>query len=230
MERNECKITIISRKQQGDKKMAKKLYDEYGNEVRVAKRGGCLKWFGIGLVLFLVVSVIVSIGEDDNTPSSSQSASVASTEQPAEQEVEEEVKEESFGIGDTIQTGNLSVKVNNVSSASVIESTFSQEVPSTGNYLLVDMTVRNDGNEAVMVDSSNFKLVKGETIYNSDGTATLYANDDMGSFLVNSLNPEAVLSGTVVFDISENSAADPDLQLEISSNMFFGEKVYVNLN
>lgn len=210
--------------------MAKKLYDEYGNEVRVAKRGGCLKWFGIGLVLFLVVSVIASMGEDDNTPSSSQSASVASTEQPAEQEEEKEVEEESFGIGDTIQAGDLSVKVNNVSSASVIESMFSQEVPSTGNYLLIDMTVRNDGNDAVTVDNNNFKLVRGETTYNSDSTATIYANEDSTSFFLNSLNPEATLSGTVVFDISENSAGDPDLQLEISSNMFFGEKVYIDLN
>lgn len=211
--------------------MARRLYDEYGNEVKVRKGGGCWTWFGIALVLFLVVSVMVFMGEDDNIPSSTQSTSVASTEQPAEQEEEkEEETEESFGIGDTIQAGDLSVKVNNVSRASVIETPFSQEVPSTGNYLLVDVTVRNDGNEAAMVDSSNFKLVKGETTYNSDGTATLYANDDMGSFLVNSLNPEAALSGTVVFDISENSAGDPDLQLEISSNIFFGEKVYVDLN
>ena len=221
--------------------MARRLYDEHGNEVRVVKRGGCLKWFGIALALFFVVSVIASMGEEDNTPSSTQSVSVAQTEQPAEQEateveeesteetVEEET-EESFGIGDTIQAGNLSVEVNNVSNASVIDSTFSQEVPSTGNYLLVDVTVRNDGNEAVTVDNNNFKLVRGETTYNSDSTATRYANEDSNSFFLNSLNPEAALSGTVVFDISENSAGDPDLQLEISSNMFFGEKVYVNLN
>ena len=215
--------------------MARRLYDEDGNEVRVVKRGGCLKWFGIALALFLVTSVIASMGEEDNTPSSTQSAQ---TKQSAEQEeteetteeVVEEEPEESFGIGDTVQAGDLSARVDNVSRASVVESAFSQEVPSTGNYLLVDMTVRNDGNESVTVDSNNFKLVKGEITYDSDSTATLYANDDSTSFFLNSLNPAATLSGTVVFDISENSAGDPDLQLEISSNMFFGEKVYVNLN
>lgn len=203
--------------------MARKLYDEDGNEVRVVKRGGCLKWFGIALALFLVISVVASMGEEDNTPSSTQSAQ---TEQSAEQE---EV-EESFGIGDTVQTGDLSASVDNVSRASVVESAFSQEVPSTGNYLLVDVTVRNDGNESVTVDNNNFKLVKGEMTYNSDSTATRYANEDSNSFFLNSLNPEATLSGTIVFDISENSAEDPDLQLEISSSMFSGEKVYVNLN
>lgn len=76
-------------KEQGGKKMARRLYDEHGNEVRVRKRGGCLKWFGIGLVLFFVFSVIASMGEESNTPSTPQSVSVASTEQPAEQEVEE---------------------------------------------------------------------------------------------------------------------------------------------
>lgn len=216
--------------------MARRLYDERGNEVRVGKRGGCLKWFGIGLFLFIVTGVISTTGEEDNTPSSTQSASVASTEQPAEQEetkeevIAKEETEELFVIGDTVQAGDLSARVDNVSRASVIESAFSQEVPSTGNYLLVDVTVRNDGNESVTVDSNNFKLVKGETTYDSDSTATLYANEDSTSFFLNSLNPEATLSGTVVFDISENSAGDPNLQLEISSNMFFGEKVYVNLN
>jgi len=206
--------------------MARRLYDEDGNEVRAVRRGGWLKWFGIALALFLVTSVIASMGEEDNTPSATQSVSVAQTEQPAGQEA----TEESFGIGDTVQAGDLSARVDNVSRASVVESAFSQEVPSTGNYLLVDVTVRNDGNESVTVDSNNFKLVKGEITYDSDSTATLYANDDSTSFFLNSLNPEATLSGTVVFDISENSAGDPDLQLEISSNMFFGEKVYVDLN
>ena len=206
--------------------MARRLYDEDGNEVRVVKRGGCLKWFGIALVLFLVTSVIAFMGEEDNTPSSTQSVSVAQTEKPAEQEE----TEQSFGIGDTVQAGDLSARVDNVSRASVIESAFSQKVPNTGNYLLVDVTVRNDGNESVMVDSNNFKLVKGETTYDSDSGATLYANDDSTSFFLNSLNPEATLSGTVVFDISENSAGDPDLQLEISSSVFLGEKVYVDLN
>lgn len=70
--------------------MARRLYDEHGNEVRVVKRGGCLKWFGIALALFFVVSVIASMGEEDNTPSSTQSTSVASTEQPAEQEETDE--------------------------------------------------------------------------------------------------------------------------------------------
>ena len=129
--------------------MGRRLYDERGNEVRVGKRGGCLKWFGIALALFLVTSVIASMGEEDNTPSSTQSTSVAQTEQPAEQEateveeqstdeeVVEEETEQSFGIGDTIQAGDLSARVDNVSKASVVESAFSQEVPSTGNYLLV---------------------------------------------------------------------------------------------
>lgn len=209
--------------------MARRLYDEHGNEVRVKRRGGCLKWLGIGLILFVVIGFIGAMGIDDDTASTPQSASVTPVDNNESVEQTEEV-EQAYGIGDTIKAGDLSVAVNGVSNVSMIESAFSQEVPSTGNYLLVDVTVRNDGNEAVTVDTNNFKLVRGETTFNSDSTATLYANEDSTSFFLNSLNPEAKLSGTVVFDISQNSASDPDLQLEVSSNMFFGEKVYVDLN
>ena len=73
--------------------MARRLYDEYGNEFKARKRGGCFKWLGIGFILFLAIGVIGSMGQDDNTSSAPQSVSIAPTEQPAEQEVKQ-VEEE----------------------------------------------------------------------------------------------------------------------------------------
>lgn len=38
--------------------MARRLYDEHGREVRVRRRGGCLKWIGIGFIIFIALGVL----------------------------------------------------------------------------------------------------------------------------------------------------------------------------
>lgn len=59
--------------------MARRLYDEHGNEVRVRRRGGCLKWLGIGLILFVAIGFIGSMGQDDSTTLTPPTTSVSST-------------------------------------------------------------------------------------------------------------------------------------------------------
>ena len=66
--------------------MARRLYDEDGNEVRVVKRGGCLKWLGIGVLLIFVLAYF---GSQTDTETTSQVA--VSTESVSVESVEEVV-------------------------------------------------------------------------------------------------------------------------------------------
>lgn len=216
--------------------MTRRLFDEDGNEVFVnsKRRGnsGCLKrLLVVGAVVFVLLVVGALLGDDSATQNTeTESATSEVTKNSAETTESTEPEEQTYGIGETVDAGDLTFTVNGKETATSISTGFSEEIPSTGNYLLVDITVTNNGNESILVDSNSFKLLRGETKYDADGTATLYANEDSSSFLLNSLNPEATVTGVVAFDISEESASDPELQIEMSDNIFYGKKAQVLLN
>ena len=191
------------------------------------KKGGCLKW------LILIGGAIFILGfcgamaldpveepEDETTEQTDEGTTETATYN----------EETTYSIGEAVDVGGLSVTVNGKSNHATVGNEFLNETAGSGNYLLLDITITNNGNEAVTVDDSNFKLIKGETTFKSDGTATIYVNDGSASFFLNQLNPESTLSGIVAFDISEESASDPSLQLEVSGGFFSGDKELININ
>ena len=191
------------------------------------KKGGCLKW------LILIGGAIFTLGfcgamaldpveepEDETTEQTDEEVAETATSN----------EETTYSIGEAVDVGGLSVTVNGKSNQATVGNEFLNETAGSGNYLLLDITITNNGNEAVTVDDSNFKLIKGETTFKSDGTATIYVNDESASFFLNQLNPESTLSGIVAFDISEESASDPSLQLEVSGGFFSGDKELININ
>lgn len=207
--------------------MAQKYYDENGNEVTVEgraprKRGGCMKWALIIVGAFVVLGIIGAMFGGDDTSVEPNEAGTAETATSNE--------ETTYSIGEAVDVGGLSVTVNEKSNQPTAGNQYLSETAGSGNYLLLDITITNNGNEAVTVDSNNFKLIRGETTFESDGTATIYINDESNSFFLNQLNPESTLSGIVAFDISEESASDPSLQLEISGGLFSGDKALININ
>ena len=44
-----------------------------------------------------------------------------------------------------------------------------------GSYLILNVTVKNNGTKAITVSDSDFKLVKDKTEYETDSTAGIYA-------------------------------------------------------
>ena len=44
-----------------------------------------------------------------------------------------------------------------------------------GSYLILNVTVKNNGTKAITVSDSDFKLVKDKTEYKTDSTAGIYA-------------------------------------------------------
>lgn len=81
--------------------MAKKYYDENGNEVKVKqKRGGCLKWLLYGFILIVVLGAcgaLLDDGEEEVTEEQIPEETVEKEEDVSEEEsepAEEEAKEE----------------------------------------------------------------------------------------------------------------------------------------
>lgn len=202
--------------------MAKKITDADGNTY-VQKKPFYKKWWFI-LLIVIVVFAMFSGGEEDTASSSDEATATETTE------VSEE--EQTFGVGDIVSVKDVDYTVHGVeTSTSVGPSIYPTEAQDT--FLIVDLTVKNNGNESIMVDTSNFKLIDGEKKFDPDSGGSISANQDsegnsIGFFLEN-LNPDVEMRGKVVFDISEAQANSETVQLGVTGNMFSDDFDLINL-
>lgn len=148
------------------------------------------------------------------------------TEEPAEEEAKEEeppAEEPNPGIGEEIIVGDVHFTVNETSTAQNVGGEYGVDAQS--QFLILNVTIQNEKNEAVTVDSSFFKLLSGERTYDSDGTAAIYANDD-ASFFLESVNPGVALTGNVVFDVPADLE---NMQLQVQTGFFGTETGLIDL-
>lgn len=93
-----------------------------------------------------------------------------------------------------------------------------------GTFIILDVTVKNNGNEAVDISDSFFKLLGDSKTFEADTAASTTANqavspDDLG-FLGDKINPDSTKTGKIVFDVSQNVANKKDLVLQVQSGVF----------
>ena len=217
--------------------MAKKLYDEEGNVVKGAKvkKPFYKKWWFIALVVVLVIGAF-SGGDDEGASDVADDAGTADVvedvdaSEPKDEnepgEVEEEPVEEAYSVGDLVNVGSVSYLVNGIDTATNVGGEWGEN--SKGTFLLVNVTVTNNGDEALTVDDSLFKLLNDGKEYDSDSLAGMYANDD-SSFFLESINPELSLTGNVVFDVSDAVVDSPIKQLKVSTGFWGTETEVINL-
>ena len=202
--------------------MSKKITDADGNTY-VQKKPFYKKWWFI-LLIIIVVFAIFSGGEEDTANSSDEATTTETTDTSEE--------EQTFGVGDVVSVGDVDYTVHDIeTSTSVGPSIYPTEAQDT--FLIVNLTVKNNGNESIMVDTSNFKLIDGEKKFDPDSSGSISANQDsegnsIGFFLEN-LNPDVEMKGKVVFDVSEAQANSETVQLGITDNMFSDDFVLINL-
>lgn len=183
---------------------------------------GCLGI--IGLVLLITIVGVVFGGGEESAPTPTESTekneeakeTEATEKEPAKEEaVEEPVVEKIAGLGEEIKVGDVFFTANEVTTATNVGGEYGSTAQS--QYTIVNVTVRNEKNEAITVDNNFFKLLSGERTYESDGGAGIYANEEADFFLT-SVNPGVSLTGNVVFDVPAD-LENPQLQVQTG---FFG--------
>lgn len=211
---------ILARKE----KEEEVLYNEKGERVvyRDAPKkknkflSGCL-----GLVLLmLIIGACAAMGGEDDTKKESSSKESTTTSEKKE-------TKKTYKIGDTVKVGKMEYKVNGVSTTNAVGTDGFGE-KAKGTYQIVDITVKNNGDDAIIVDSDLFKLKVGSKTLSADGGASITANDSNNSFFLEELNPDSELTGKVVFDVS-NSLIDKEKQLEVATGFFGTEKDLIDL-
>lgn len=200
----------------------KKLYDENGKEVQGKLKKPFYKRVSFWTVVVIVGFAFSVFGGSDESPEQSE------VKADTESKEEEVVQVESFEVGDVVAVGDMEYIVNGVETATSIGPDL-LDIDANDTFLIVDLTVKNNGNEAVMVDGSFFKLVDGEKTFEADATGSMYANEGTTTFFLESLNPDVELSGKIVFDVSEAQANSETVQLKASTGLFETETEIINL-
>ncbi|WP_240921836.1 DUF4352 domain-containing protein [Jeotgalicoccus sp. S0W5] len=218
------------------------------------KRGGCLKWvliiFGV-LILLGACGAILGGGDnatnttpeeateetDENTSSKSEEqVETESGEQEESASEDEEVVEENeavetVGIGDTLTVDDLDFTVHGVTQQDSVGDVMTSNANDT--YLVLDVTVTNNQNEAITMMSEYFKIVDGETVYEPDSVASTYANqaispDNLG-LLAEELNPGSSRDALIVYDVTQEVVDSQTKQLQVQSGIFGTQTGIINL-
>lgn len=207
------------------------LYNENGERViyRDAPKKkskvlpGCL---GLLLLMLLIGACAAAMGGNDETKKEDNTTSTTTKEDKKE-------TKKAYKIGDTVKVGKMQYKVNSVSTATAVGPS-SLPTKAKDTFVVVDLEVKNNGDEAITVDSNLFKLkTKGKTL-EADSAGTMSANQGEdgsieNSFFLEQLNPDSTTKGKVVFDVSKAMADSTDKQLEVATGFFGIETDVINL-
>ncbi|PSG99124.1 MAG: hypothetical protein BRC29_03280 [Nanohaloarchaea archaeon SW_7_43_1] len=159
-------------------------------------------------------------------------------EQPSNKQVNSENEQESqntkesrtHSIGDEFTVGDVRYQVNGVKTRKEIgERSYGTliGVEADGKFILVDMTVMNEANEAIRMRESSLKLMIDEAEYSTSSEAWAYMED---SFTFEQLNPGVQVDGNVAYDVPESADTD-SMELRVSPVGLFSmaEPHYVGL-
>lgn len=165
--------------------------------------------------------------EDGQTDSGEQEDS--STE--GEEVVEEEEAEEVVGIGETLVVDDIEITVNDWYQQDVVGDVVSSTANDT--YLILDVSVTNNQNEAAMMMSSYFKIVDGERVFEPDTAASTTANqsvspDNLG-LLAEDINPGSSRDALIVYDLTQDVIDSDSKELQVQSGMFGTQTGIINL-
>lgn len=217
--------------------MAKKIKDENGN-VYVKKTPFYKKWWFI-LIVIIVVFGVIKGGSGNNSsqkPTTSNSSSqVTSSKETVQTSASEETKnteektttKAEHKIGEIVKVGDVEYVVNSKSLSQNVGGEFGKN--ANGIYLILNVTVKNNGKKSITVTDDFFKLLKGDTEYSTDSTAGIYANKE-AKFFLSELNPENSITGNVVFDVNTETADASGLQLQVQTGAFGTQRGKISLD
>ena len=178
------------------------------------------KWW-VWVIAIIIIGALATGGED--TPTESAGGEKAT---PTESKKESKKAEASVGIGQVLKVGNVEFTVNGTSTSKNVGGEYGAN--SKGTYLLVDVTVTNKGNESITTDTSFFQLLVDGKKFDADGSASIYANEQ-SDFFLEQVNPDVTNQGVVVFDVSDEVIANPDLMLQVQTGFFGTETGTIKL-
>ncbi|MGP4106776.1 DUF4352 domain-containing protein [Virgibacillus sp. L01] len=197
---------------------------------------GCLT--AIGAVVVLGIIIALFSGGDDSPDTASGDSGDAKQEETSDNNGQEKDKSEKekvkkAGVGETATVSNVGFTVDNVKTPDKIDSgnEFVENATTSGKFVILDVTVKNDQKEPLTIDSSYFKIKSADgTTYEpiTDGQVMMAMGDSMGDFFLTQINPGLSKSGKVVFEVSKDLKLK-DSVLHSQTGFFGTESIEISL-
>lgn len=179
---------------------------------------GCLGIVFVGVIVLVVIFAALG-GSESGNESGSKSGGSGGSGKDEKQE---------FAIGDKVKAGDLEYTVNDIERADTVGNQYVSS-NADGKYIVADVTVKNNGDETITIDTELFKILNGDATNGADAAASTNANPSDIGFFFEQLNPSNEKTGKVVFDVSEKTAQADELKMQVSSGMFGTEKAEISL-
>jgi len=175
--------------------------------------------FILVLAFITAVGVIGNAIEGENTTADGENNLLNANNE----EGKENSQIEEFYIGDKVIIDNVEYTVNSIEMTKEIGT---QYIKSTAKdtYMIINITITNNKNDLLSINNSYFRLQLGEKTYRSSNTTLLENN-----IIIKGINPDVTLTGNIIFDITEATATNPSLQLQIQTDYLGREKETINL-
>lgn len=198
------------------------------------------KWFKRPWVWILAVIVVIAIASNggggdkqssapaepatavSSAPAAAPATQAAAKAPQAAKETQAAQAETRAGLNQAVGAGDLQYTVTKVQKG--VSKVGDQYLNQTaqGQYVLVNVSVKNTGTSAMTFTSDYTKLYdKNKVEYSSDSTAEIYANSQSQTFL-EQVNPGNTVKGILVFDIPKD--VQPTT-LGVKGGMFGSEKL-----
>lgn len=174
-----------------------------------------LKWAGI-IVIGAVILGNLGDDEEQATPEKKvevEQEAVKSEAKPVKAKAVAKPVKKTYGVNDQVKVGKLTYVVNDVKMVDTLSNVLGEKKTS-GQFLVIGLTILNGDKEERFVDSNMFKVNVGDTEYSADTELDLYANEDGMGFFLETINPNIEKTGNIVFELPKQ-VKNP--RLEVSS-------------
>lgn len=161
-------------------------------------------WFKEHKILTAIIAIVLigAIGgasgtqKDSSTPASTSSSSSTSTESDTAKVAK---------IGEPVRDGKFEFVVKSVECGKTSVGTNQYLTKEAqGQFCLMDLTVKNIGDQQQLFAESAQKLLNADGLqYSSDSMASLYNSNNTDTWL-NQINPGNSVQGVIVFDIPKD--------------------------
>ncbi|MGE7880173.1 DUF4352 domain-containing protein [Peribacillus muralis] len=194
------------------------------------------KWW-VWVLAVIIIGAIASGGEDTDTkktaPASTEPKEEVVKEKKEAPKKEKKKEEKTYGIGDVVKVGKMEYTIKERKAADQVGPSALPDKAS-GKFVVLEVTLKNNGNKAVTADASFFKLKRGEKVYEADSAASISANQGEdgqieNSFFFQEVNPDSEASGKVVFDVAPEVADASDLKVQVQTGVFGTETESITL-
>lgn len=174
-----------------------------------------LKWAGI-IVIGAVILGNLGDDEEQGAPEKKvevEQEAVKSEAKPVKAKAAAKPVKKTYGINDQVKVGKLTYVVNDFKMVDSLSNVLGEKKTS-GQFLVIGLTILNGDKEERFVDSNMFKVNVGDTEYSADTELDLYANEDGMGFFLETINPNIEKTGNIVFELPKQ-VKNP--MLEVSS-------------